>query len=516
MNGELKPEKAKSSRPAWQIVIAALVFVLLLPPAVIGVLTYQAAAQRATIERIKNLGVYIDVEAAEPPDDASMGGNLLALCHIDQVNYVAVAAPYDGDLDQLVGAIADLRSAGAIHFEGLDVTDGHLQQLSRHRSVTSLDLQGTDVTDAGLAHLDRFNDLRRLDLQCTAISDAAIDAIGRAKTLETVILRNSRVTQAGAQRLRQLLPEADIYASPAPSDSHWRVMRELMKRGVHVDVRGTYLRDDDGIRVHSNHGHPWAGFDWNNLVEIDGLKEASLAEIDANAAMAALERCPELQHLSLAKLKLDRATLGRIAACHSLRVLNLDDCQIAASELSQVSKIENLERLRVTRATIDGDSLRSILSLANLRYLHLWGCEIDNAALAQVAPPHSLESLCLWESNFSDEGLLGVMRWPSLTSLDAGWTKVTGTTLDQVENPSPNLVSIELVETEWTDEGMQHLSRWKNLQELRMAGTKVTEASVDAILSLPHLKKGALPDSVISAAGLQHAPGGEFQRENGR
>ena len=290
-----------------------------------------------------------------------------------------------------------------------------------------------------------------------------------------------------------------------------------MKRGVHVNVRGTYPRDADGIRVHSNDGHPWAGFDWNKLVEIDGLKEASLAYIDVDSAMAALERCPALQHLSLTHVNVDRATLGRIGNCAWLRVLNLDDCQIDAGDLSQLSKLENLVRLRIRQATIDAAAIRSILSLGNLRYLHLWNCEIDNLALGHAPPPRLLERICLWESNFNDEGLLGVMRWHSLASLDASWTKVTGATLDQVEYPSHNLVSIELLETDWTDQGMQHLSRWKNLQELNIVGTKVTEPSVEAILSLPNLEKMALPDAVMSAAGMQSEPGGMgFRLDNGR
>ena len=232
MNRELNSERAKSSRLAWRIVIVALVLVVLLPPAVIGILMYQAAAQRATIDKIRKLGGEVTVDEAESPDDeASLSENLLALCRIDEVPYVVVAAPYAGDLDELVGAIADLRSAGSLDFRGVNLTDDHLWQLGRLRAATSLDLQATDITDAGLEHLARFERLKRLDLQCTAVSDEAVDALGRAATLETVILHNSRVTEGRCRAV-----------ASAPTQCrhlfHPRAEREPLARLARTDETG--------------------------------------------------------------------------------------------------------------------------------------------------------------------------------------------------------------------------------------------------------------------------------------
>ncbi len=71
--------------------------------------------------------------------------------------------------------------------------------------LVRLNLAKTKVTDAGLVHLAKLTSLTVLDLNGTEITDAGLEHLKRL-WLRRLDVRDTRVTEAGAQMLEQAMP----------------------------------------------------------------------------------------------------------------------------------------------------------------------------------------------------------------------------------------------------------------------------------------------------------------------
>ena len=65
--------------------------------------------------------------------------------------------------------------------------------------------------DEELANLDNLNELEAMDLEGTGISDEGLDALRPMKQLRYLVLRKTKVTNSGAQRLQQDLPKTLVW-----------------------------------------------------------------------------------------------------------------------------------------------------------------------------------------------------------------------------------------------------------------------------------------------------------------
>jgi len=91
------------------------------------------------------------------------------------------------------------------------VSDYLIQGLSRSPKLESLSLHESRLTDAGLVHIGKLTWLRSLSLARTRISDAGLDHLAGLKNLKTLSVGYTRVTDKGFQRLRQMLPQCNVY-----------------------------------------------------------------------------------------------------------------------------------------------------------------------------------------------------------------------------------------------------------------------------------------------------------------
>ena len=88
--------------------------------------------------------------------------------------------------------------AGLVHLGGLT----KLEQLS---------LIGTKISDAGLSHLHRMTGLQELDLSATGISDAGLEYLRDLKNLRRLVLNATPVTTVGLSRIKNYLPDCQIF-----------------------------------------------------------------------------------------------------------------------------------------------------------------------------------------------------------------------------------------------------------------------------------------------------------------
>jgi hypothetical protein len=102
-----------------------------------------------------------------------------------------------------------------------DVTDHGLQYLKVFTKLQDLNLIDTEVTDEGLSYLPHFPHLERLwigkyDIQgqkeqpISDITDSGLSHIARQTNLKTLVLRNTKVTREGIERLKSAIPGVRI------------------------------------------------------------------------------------------------------------------------------------------------------------------------------------------------------------------------------------------------------------------------------------------------------------------
>jgi internalin A len=82
--------------------------------------------------------------------------------------------------------------------------------------VTTVYLSGKKVTDAdlkvlaGLKHLDKMQNLMQLHLYQTNVSDEGLKELAGLKSLWVLSVGKTKVTQAGAEKLKKELPSISI------------------------------------------------------------------------------------------------------------------------------------------------------------------------------------------------------------------------------------------------------------------------------------------------------------------
>jgi hypothetical protein len=85
-----------------------------------------------------------------------------------------------------------------------------LRPIRRLSRLHVLGLQGVPVDDEGLRHLAGLRSLEQLDLMGTQVTDHGLRHLHSLHGLRHVWLGGTQVTAAGADRLQQLLPQAEI------------------------------------------------------------------------------------------------------------------------------------------------------------------------------------------------------------------------------------------------------------------------------------------------------------------
>ena len=108
--------------------------------------------------------------------------------------------------DEGLGRLATLTNLEALGLAGTAVGDKALGRLATLTSLRHLGLAGTNIDGSGLIHLRSLRNLQTLNLDRTAVSDDDVAQLEEFKLLVVLRIRHTGVSKAGADRLRQALP----------------------------------------------------------------------------------------------------------------------------------------------------------------------------------------------------------------------------------------------------------------------------------------------------------------------
>ena len=109
--------------------------------------------------------------------------------------------------------ISELSSLTHLTFEETGLQDRNVAKLAALKELTHLNIEKEKLTDAALKPVAAMPKLTYLMLTKIAVTDLGMVNLTGAKSLREVRLNFTRVTPAGIERLKRLLPEADIQKS---------------------------------------------------------------------------------------------------------------------------------------------------------------------------------------------------------------------------------------------------------------------------------------------------------------
>ena len=112
--------------------------------------------------------------------------------------------------DASVEYLAEMNQIAQLFLDATGITDASLPTLAKLTSLQELDLASNRITDAQISRLAELPELQLLYMAGSLVSDACIDDLARIPKLKLVDLRKTRVTEKGAEKLKQLLPNVRI------------------------------------------------------------------------------------------------------------------------------------------------------------------------------------------------------------------------------------------------------------------------------------------------------------------
>ena len=132
--------------------------------------------------------------------------HLSGLKKLEDLSLSATAVSDDG-----LPHVGELTKLRRLILDGTTVTDSGLARLRGLVGLERLYLIGTKVTDAGLSELSGLTKLEILDLDRTSVTNAGLVDLSTLTNLQELFLRQTKVTRAGTEKLKNVLPNCQIY-----------------------------------------------------------------------------------------------------------------------------------------------------------------------------------------------------------------------------------------------------------------------------------------------------------------
>jgi serine/threonine protein kinase/Leucine-rich repeat (LRR) protein len=431
--------------------------------------------------------------------------------------------------DREVRLFANLTNLTRLSLATTKITDACLPALARMKRLSSLDLSGTAITDTGLEQLAKMKSLDDPSLVAEdqrKSSDPRMDP--RRYPLPSLILDNTKTTEAGLLKLQQALPNCAIFAwhiYPGPNgpnhlplppkvgstDREWA--RWLLGRGslqcrlfADVDPETGVVKSGDlppipfHIQKLSFQG-PFRelsasdlnSFLFRRLAELSALREIKIAQPVPAVAFRGLGALKSLQKLSIdADDAGDDSFLQAVSSVGGLKSLRFAGEKITDAGVRHLASLKELTLLDLSGHARDlhGSGFEALRGLTNLRALDVTGCGLDDEGARGIEVLTSLESLSVRDTWISGKGLAALAGLKHLKFLNLAHCRRLRTDDLAPLSELSSLEQLDLSNCRLTAASsktlLDTLKKLKNLRTLNLMGTGVPPGHVAP--GLPQLK----------------------------
>lgn len=291
-----------------------------------------------------------------------------------------------------------------------------------------------------------------LDLSASWTTDTDLDRVARMGTLEKLSLAETRVSDTGLERLRELrsLRELDLYFAEFITDDGVAALKGLEKL-ERLNLRGT--------RVTSRVFEP--------ISQLSALRwlDISHSQID-DSGVELLAELPQLQHLAIGGTRIGPVALASLKLLPALRHLDVSGMQrvdsghwgltLNPSVLGELGSLENLVSLNLSGAVLNDigadkpglkeeqrqtlDGLDRLSGLRSLEVLDLSRTPVNAAGVQALRKLPKLRELRLaLARNIDDTVIPLLIEWRSLRVVWLEGTGVTGDGLAKLRAARPDL-----------------------------------------------------------------------------
>jgi hypothetical protein len=153
--------------------------------------------EERALEELKRLGAIITA-----PQSVSNFG-IVTRCSIE------ISASWRGQADDL-RRLGRIKGIGSLAFEGDQVTNAFLEHVPKADGLNALIVKRANVTDEGIKYLAEIERLQLLSLMYVPITDRSAQHLAKINGVATMRIYGSRMTQDGADRLRELMVGTEI------------------------------------------------------------------------------------------------------------------------------------------------------------------------------------------------------------------------------------------------------------------------------------------------------------------
>ncbi len=212
-----------------------------------------------------------------------------------------------------------------LNLEGTDVNDEQLRHVGKLTGLRMLRLERTRITDSGIQHLVDLKKVQHLDLSAFGVNrdgfgvgDGAMAVVEQFPALESIVLRLSKVTDAGMEELAKC-----------------KSLKSVCIEGTSVTDNGLkYLLDLPNLYL------LWLGvYDEGANVTDEGMRTVG--------------QMIQLKDLGLSGTPVTDEGISHLSGLSELESLKIDNTKVTEAGLVHLEPLTNLERLRLFDTVTD-------------------------------------------------------------------------------------------------------------------------------------------------------------------
>jgi internalin A len=314
-----------------------------------------------------------------------------------------------------------------------------------------------------------------------------IRTLGQFKNLQTVMMSDSRSTDAEIKMVSQLASVTDLSAA----------------------------------------GNPITDAALEHIARMPRLKVLSLSRTQVtDAALPALARLQSLEHLDLSNTLITNAGLVEIAKLKNLRSLNVANTRVTVEGLRALRELNHLGS--VSDTVVDWQqtdayyiALRDVgmlhtngnaragsderaTSAAEVKEFWSYGLRIGDAGLEALTEFRNLEELSISGSQVTEAGVRTILKFPRLKRLVINNNVLVTDAAMQTVAMVEGLTSLGIANTSVGDEGFRSIGRLSKLEWLAISGSKVTDAGFFHLRDLKNLQHLVMHNLPVGDEGIAH------------
>jgi hypothetical protein len=236
----------------------------------------------------------------------------------------------------------------------------------------------------------------------------------------------------------------------------------------------------------------------SNLLQ--GFKNSKVEELFLGGEIANVDLAPLCKSESLDSLLLfgsmRRSNIDSLKGAKSLRVLGIEECKFAKSELPILSWPQEMTELYIAKSNLEDRDFHSLLNHPNLHTLAITDCRLNEETIQSILKNSKLQVVRLTLFSPSDEiyeqlatnpsrQIYLDLRLPELTPEDFG--KLTRL---------PCLDGLDLTHTPCGDEMLAELSKLRTLKQLTISNPGVSRESLLELAKIETLERLGYPQSL--------------------